>query len=307
MARQDALETSFLYGGNAAYIEELQAAYARDPTSVDPEWQTFFRSLDEDKGAGREERRRRLVGEAELADPRQRRDRLGARRQLGHRREGDRREDPRQVRHRRRRPAKGASSPPPPGISVEQATKDSVRAIMLIRAYRMRGHLHAKLDPLGLAPRGDHEELHPQHYGFEEKDWDRPIFLDNVLGLEFSTIREIVEILERTYCQTLGVEFMHISNPGGEGVDPGAHRGQGQGDLLHARGPSRDPQQADRGGGLREVPRPQVHRHQALRPRRLGGDDPGARADHQARRRARRARRSCSAWPIAAGSTCSPT
>ena len=99
------------------------------------------------------------------------------------------------------------------GVSVEQATKDSVRAIMLIRAYRMRGHLHAKLDPLGLAPRGDHEELHPQHYGFEEKDWDRPIFLDNVLGLQYSTIREIVEILERTYCQTLGVEFMHISNP----------------------------------------------------------------------------------------------
>jgi len=50
MARQDALETSFLYGGNAAYIEELQAAYARDPNSVDPEWQTFFRSLNEDKG-----------------------------------------------------------------------------------------------------------------------------------------------------------------------------------------------------------------------------------------------------------------
>uniref|UniRef100_UPI0035CCA12D 2-oxoglutarate dehydrogenase E1 component n=1 Tax=uncultured Methylobacterium sp. TaxID=157278 RepID=UPI0035CCA12D len=53
----------------------------------------------------------------------------------------------------------------------------------------------------------------PQHYGFLESDWDRPIFLDNVLGLEFATIREIVAILERTYCQTLGVEFMHISDP----------------------------------------------------------------------------------------------
>ncbi len=84
---------------------------------------------------------------------------------------------------------------------------------MLIRSYRMRGHLHAKLDPLGLAPRGDHEELHPQHYGFTEADYDRPIFLDNVLGLQFGTIREIVDILERTYCQTLGVEFMHISDP----------------------------------------------------------------------------------------------
>ena len=84
---------------------------------------------------------------------------------------------------------------------------------MLIRAYRVRGHLHAKLDPLGINPRPNDEELHPSHYGFTEADWDRKIFLDNVLGLEFGTIREIVAILERTYCQTLGVEFMHISDP----------------------------------------------------------------------------------------------
>ncbi|HEU5274769.1 MAG TPA: 2-oxoglutarate dehydrogenase E1 component, partial [Xanthobacteraceae bacterium] len=84
---------------------------------------------------------------------------------------------------------------------------------MLIRAYRVRGHLHAKLDPLGINPRPNDQELHPSHYGFTEADWDRKIFLDNVLGLEFGTIREIVAILERTYCQTLGVEFMHISDP----------------------------------------------------------------------------------------------
>ena len=94
-----------------------------------------------------------------------------------------------------------------------QATRDSVRALMLIRAYRVRGHLHAKLDPLDLEPRHDDEELHPSHYGFTEADWDRRIFLDNVLGMEFGTIREIVALLERTYCQTLGVEFMHISDP----------------------------------------------------------------------------------------------
>src|SRR3954453_20705394 len=85
---------------------------------------------------------------------------------------------------------------------------------MLIRAYRVRGHLYANLDPLELAARGDHEELHPSHYGFTDADLDRPIFLDNVLGLEFGTVREIVAILERTYCQTLGVEFMHIADPG---------------------------------------------------------------------------------------------
>ena len=68
---------------------------------------------------------------------------------------------------------------------VQQATRDSIRALMLIRAYRMRGHLHANLDPLGLEPRKDDEELDPRSYGFTEADFDRKIFLDNVLGLEF--------------------------------------------------------------------------------------------------------------------------
>ena len=96
---------------------------------------------------------------------------------------------------------------------VMQATRDSIRALMLIRAYRMRGHFHAKLDPLGMEPEKDEEELDPTSYGFTEADFDRRIFLDNVLGLEFGTLREILAILRRTYCQTLGVEFMHISNP----------------------------------------------------------------------------------------------
>jgi 2-oxoglutarate dehydrogenase E1 component len=100
---------------------------------------------------------------------------------------------------------------------VQRATRDSVRALMLIRAYRVRGHLHANLDPLGLEPRGDHEELDPRSYGFSEADYDRKIFLDHVLGLEFASLREIVAILRRTYCQTLGFEFMHISDPAQKG------------------------------------------------------------------------------------------
>ena len=97
--------------------------------------------------------------------------------------------------------------------SIMRATRDSVRALMMIRAYRMRGHLHANLDPLGLEPRRDHEELHPGNYGFDEADYDRKIFIDNVLGLEFATIREMLAILRRTYCGTIGYEFMHISDP----------------------------------------------------------------------------------------------
>ena len=89
-----------------------------------------------------------------------------------------------------------------------------------------------------------------------------------------------------------------------EGLDSGAHRGPRQGDHLHPRGQARHPQQAGRGRRLREILRREIHRHQALRPRRRRVDDPGAGADHQARRRARRAARSSSAWRIAAGSTC---
>src|SRR5690606_22197184 len=97
---------------------------------------------------------------------------------------------------------------------IRQATTDSVHAIMMIRAYRMRGHLHANLDPLGLAnPLEDYNELSPSAYGFTEADFDRPIFIDNVLGLEYATVRQMLDILKRTYCGTIGVEFMHISNP----------------------------------------------------------------------------------------------
>ena len=84
---------------------------------------------------------------------------------------------------------------------------------MMIRAYRMRGHLHADLDPLGLEPLKDHEELHPSSYGFTDADLDRKIFIDGMLGLEFSTLREMLAILRRTYCATIGYEFMHISDP----------------------------------------------------------------------------------------------
>ena len=144
-------------------------------------------------------------------------------------------------------------------------------------------------------------------YGFTEADYDRKIFIDNVLGLEFATIREMLAILERTYCSTIGVEYMHISDPAREGLDPGAHRRARQGDRLHAAKARRR--------SSTSWSRPRASRSSSTSSitgtKRFGLDgariaDPGARADHQARRRARRAARSCSAWPIAAASTCSP-
>ena len=113
---------------------------------------------------------------------------------------------------------------------------------MMIRAYRMRGHLHANLDPLGIAkPLEDYNELSPETYGFTEADYDRKIFIDNVLGLEYATIREMLEILKRTYCSTLGVEFMHISDPEEKAWIQERIEGAGQGDHLHAGGQEGDP------------------------------------------------------------------
>jgi 2-oxoglutarate dehydrogenase E1 component len=84
---------------------------------------------------------------------------------------------------------------------------------MLIRVYRVRGHLEAQLDPLGLKRAGHYSELDPATYGFTESDMDRPIFIDGVLGREIATMREILAILRASYCGPLGVEFMHIQDP----------------------------------------------------------------------------------------------
>jgi 2-oxoglutarate dehydrogenase E1 component len=187
-------------------VEELYARYAEDPASVDAQWQAFFAGLKEDdrivaqnaEGASWAKPNWPIPANGELVSA------LDGNWPAVEKAVGDKIQAKAQ--------AKGVEIAP---ADVQQATKDSIRAIMMIRAYRMRGHLHARLDPLGLEPRrdGDDSELHPSHYGFAEADYDRPIFIDKVLGLEFATVREIVALLERTYCQTLGVEFMHISDP----------------------------------------------------------------------------------------------
>ena len=210
MARQDQTNdqfslTSFLYGGNADYIDALYAAYEDDPNSVDPEWQDFFAALKDDAG----DVRKNATG-ASWAKPSWP---LQANGELVSALDGNWGLVEKHVEKKVKEKAV-VNGTVLSDADVHQATRDSVRAIMMIRAYRMRGHLHANLDPLGIAkPLEDYNELSPANYGFTEADYDRPIFLDNVLGLEFGTIRQMLEILTRTYCSTLGVEFMHISDP----------------------------------------------------------------------------------------------
>src|SRR5580700_10753476 len=208
MSRQDANAafalTSFLYGGNADYIDKLYARYEADPGAVDAQWQSFFASL---KDAEQDVVQNARGPSWQRSDwpPVPRGDLISAL-------DANWGEVEKGVGDKVRAKAQAAGVEVSAG-DVQQATRDSVRVLMLIRAYRMRGHLHANLDPLGLEPRRDPEELDPRSYGFADGDLDRPIFLDHVLGLEFGTFRQILTILQRTYCQTLGVEFMHISDP----------------------------------------------------------------------------------------------
>src|SRR5262245_40551884 len=208
MSRQDANAafalTSFLDGGNAAYIEDLYARYLKNPAAVDAEWQAFFQSLKD----GQAEVTKAATG------PSWRRSNWPQRPQgeLVAALTGDWAEVEKAVGDKVKAKAQATGVELSPE-HVQQATRDSIHALMLIRAYRARGHFYANLDPLGLETHRNEEDLDPRSYGFTEADMDRPIFLDKVLGLEFGSLREILAIVRRTYCQTLGVEFMHISNP----------------------------------------------------------------------------------------------
>jgi 2-oxoglutarate dehydrogenase E1 component len=209
MARQDTnqafLDSAFLYGGNAGWIEELYARYAEDPNAVEAGWREYF--------SGLKDRPDDVVREARGAPWKRKGWPVAANGELVAALTGEWEPLAGHAAGRVRAEAqtRGVDLS---DAQVLQAARDSVRAIMMIRAYRMRGHLHANLDPLGLAPQRDHEELHPATYGFSPEDYERPIFIDHVLGLEFATIPQMLEILRRTYCSTLGVEFMHISDPG---------------------------------------------------------------------------------------------
>ncbi|MEP5728443.1 MAG: 2-oxoglutarate dehydrogenase E1 component [Sulfitobacter sp.] len=198
--------SSFMEGDNAAYLEQMYARFAADPSSVDEAWHVFFNAM----GDARKE------VEAEAAGPSWARgdwppapagDVMGA--LTGVWPEADEAKaagDKIKV----KASEKGVS------VSDEQiktAVLDSIRALMLIRAYRIRGHLAADLDPLEMRNMGDHPELDPRSYGFTDADMDRPIFIDNVLGLEVATLKQIVDIVKRTYCGTFALQYMHISNP----------------------------------------------------------------------------------------------
>ena len=203
----DILATAF-NGANAAFIADLYAKWVNDPASVDASFAELFAALNDEArfvltdalGASWAPRKFDVVEPEPPAKPGAK---PGAKAPGGAAPAAD---------------AKGKPAAPAaaPGASAEQvraATLDSIRVLMLIRAYRVRGHLEAQLDPLHLQVPKPHPELDPATYGFKDADFDRPIFIDNVLGRETATLREILAILRQTYCGSLGVEFMHIQDP----------------------------------------------------------------------------------------------
>ena len=192
MAGVDIL-ASAMTGANAAYLADLYARWVEQPASVDPSFADLFEALGDDARA--------VLGDASGASwaPRPR----GGFAPLPDAPPA---------------PPKGAKGAAAPAAAIDPATirnaqLDSIRALMLIRSYRVRGHLEAQLDPLGLQQPKSHPELDPKTYGFTEADWDRPIFINGVLGLDTATIRQIMAVCRASYCGPIGVEFMHIQDP----------------------------------------------------------------------------------------------
>jgi len=195
--------SSFLQGHNAEYVEALYARYADDPNAVDESWREWFRAL----GDSDEDARHNAHGPAwQRSDwPPAPTDDLTA--ALDGQWPADPEKAAEKIGDKAR--SKGVELT---NEQVQRAVLDSLRALMLIRAYRIMGHLAANLDPLGLREPSHRRELEPSNYGFTESDMDRPIFLDNVLGLELASMREILALVKRTYCGTFTVQYMHISD-----------------------------------------------------------------------------------------------
>ena len=178
-------KTSFLASNNSSFIEEFYSDYISNPDKLPEGWKSFFDGLKDNeatvlgniKGPSWAPKKK----EKPLIETKKEKKEIT--------------DDSKNI------------------VLTEQSTKDSVRAIMLIRAYRIRGHLIANLDPLGIQKREEHSELKPETYGFNKNDFSRKIFLDGVLGLQHANLKEIMEILKKTYCSKIGYEFMHMGDP----------------------------------------------------------------------------------------------
>ena len=201
-------DSSFLQGHNAAYVEQLYGQWAKDAGAVDEAWDSFFRSLGDDQNVAVRESEGASWKRADWPPVPQDDTTSALTGEWPSASKGDADAAIKKIAAKAEEKGLKLSTD-----QMRQAVLDSIRALMLIRAFRIRGHLHAQLDPLGLREVPDHGELKPSTYGFGPGDMDRPIFIDNVLGLEIASIRQITDLMTRTYCGTFALQYMHISNP----------------------------------------------------------------------------------------------
>ncbi|SDC52859.1 2-oxoglutarate dehydrogenase E1 component [Ruegeria marina] len=197
--------SSFMQGHNAEYLEQLYARYANDPASVDAAWAEFFRAMGDAETDVKKEADGPSWARADWP-PMPADDLTSA--LTGQWSEIDGKAAGKKIKEKAAAAGVEISEE-----QVKRAVLDSIRALMIIRAYRIRGHLVADLDPLGMRANTPHPELDPRTYGFADSDMDRPIFIDNVLGLTHASMRQILDIVKRTYCGTFALQYMHISDP----------------------------------------------------------------------------------------------
>ena len=183
--------TTFLSGTNAAFIEQLYAQYLANPDGIDPSWRAYFAELGE----------RGLTPTQLGRGPAWRRDATPAL---------PKDETTVALSGQAAAPAK---KPAPAGGEPRADALLSIRAVQMIRAWRVMGHLEADLDPLGITPRPPHPQLDPGFYGFTDANMDKPVFIAGVLGADSATPRQILDTLKRTYGGRIGYEFMHINDP----------------------------------------------------------------------------------------------
>ena len=188
-------KTSFLEGSNSSFIEELYLNYIKNPENVPQSWREFFDGLDEDQ----------KIIQTEIQGPSW----------------SPKKNNISQIIDKVKISAEDNFTKKELSSNGDLTTRDgyekekeqSVKAIALIRAYRIRGHLIANLDPLGMMERKYLNELHPSHHGFQKEDYNKKIYLREYLDSKYATINEILSFLKKTYCSTIGAEYMHISDP----------------------------------------------------------------------------------------------
>ncbi len=184
-------------GVSPAFIETLYARFKESPESVEPQWRSWFEGLEGSaQGPSWEQPNWPLTSTDDLTSAL----------------------DPTQM-EPAPKPAKGGAKPAaapaaaPSQDAIVKAAADSIRAMLLIRTYRVRGHLAANLDPLGLnATRELPADLRTEYHGFSEADIDRPVYLGGTMGLQWTTVRELVDTLRANYCGNVGLEYMHIAD-----------------------------------------------------------------------------------------------